>query len=160
MGIRTVVTPMSCVPKKSVRVIDIVLATALFLAPCAADEYVAPANNIARLSALMADREAAVERMAITAENSLSSTRRCESINQGLRDPREPEVPCSVPQCGERLSDALPEYICDPTWGTTGIGGCFPTCTDELGSSASNCKCAPASLHFAQQRATLMRRPC
>ena len=88
----------------------------------------------------------AVERLAVTAEDVLSAGERCNVIDVGLRDPFEPDVPCTVPQCGEEMSNALPDYVCDPMYGSTGIGGCYPICTDELGSDSGTCNCARAHL--------------
>ena len=91
----------------------------------------------------------AVERLAVTAEDVLSAAERCNVIDVGLRDPDEPDVPCTVPQCGEEMSNALPDYVCDPMYGSTGIGGCFPKCTDELGSDSGTCNyCKGQNLYF------------
>ena len=105
----------------------------------------AQTEQINALSTLMANREIAVARLANVATDALSSASRCRMIAVALADPVEKEVECSVPACGELLSEALPEHVCSGMWGRQSQGGCGPKCTAEMGSSADHCKCAPAA---------------
>ena len=71
---------------------------------------------------IMASREAAVEFLAVKATQSMTAQRRCYVIGPGLQDPTETDVICSPPECGERLSEAMPRYLCHKVWGTADGG--------------------------------------
>ena len=54
-----------------------------------------------------------LRRIATTTVQAFSAERRCYVIGEGLRSISDSDVLCSVPGCGERMSSALPRFICD-----------------------------------------------
>ena len=106
------------------------------------------ADVIQQMGTLTTKAETAIERLAEKATAAMSSEQRCYVIQGGLSNPDESDVICSMPNCGEKFSESLPEFITSSMWGTTGRTQ-GATCTEELGHSPATCGyCKGINLYF------------